>query len=206
MSAQIVDTPEALSAILGQPSRAVLDKNRNRLHRWDRAWIAASPLLLLSTSDNEGRCDVSPRGDPAGFVHVIDDETVAIPERPGNKRADSLRNILVNPHVGLLLLVPGRDQTLRINGRARIVSDAPYFDDMVIEQHRPALAIVVDIEQIFFHCAKAFLRAGLWQPASWAPERLPTHAQIVKEAEQRPDSLEALETYYGPSYAEKLYR
>ena len=124
----------------------------------------------MATSDADGNCDASPKGDPAGqLVHVIDDRTIAIAERPGNKRADGYKNILVNPHVGLNFLIPGRGDTLRINGRARLVSDAPFFDEMVVKGHRPLLAVVVEIDDIFFHCAKAFLRSGLWKPETWEP-------------------------------------
>ena len=102
---------------------------------------------------------------------VLDDTTIAIPERPGNRRADGFHNILTNPHVGLIYLVPGRGDTLRINGRARLVRDAPFFDDMVVKGHRPVLALVVEIEQVFYHCSKAFLRSKLWDPASWERRR-----------------------------------
>jgi PPOX class probable FMN-dependent enzyme len=181
-------------------------KDRPALHPLDREWIAASPFLLLATSAADGTCDVSPKGDPPGFVHVIDDTTIAIPERPGNRRADGFHNILSNPHVGLIFLIPGRTDTLRINGRARLLRDAPYFDSLVVKGHRPQLAVEVAIEQIFHHCAKAFLRSQLWQPASWTPEVLPTHACIVKEVQSTAESLEELEEYYKPeNYLKKLY-
>ena len=132
----------------------------------------------MATSSAAGECDASPKGDPAGsLVHVIDDRTIALAERPGNRRADGYRNILENPHVGLNFLIPGRGDTLRINGRARLVSDAPFFDEMVVKGHRPVLAVVVEIEDLFFHCAKAFLRSGLWKPETWDPEaRVPRRA------------------------------
>ena len=138
------------------------------LHELDREWLAASPFCLVATSDAEGRCDVSPKGDPAGqLAYVLDDITIAIAERPGNRRVDGYHNILANPHVGLLFMIPGRGDTLRINGRARLVTDAPFFDDMIVKGHRPILALVVEIEEIFHHCAKAFLRSQLWRPETW---------------------------------------
>jgi PPOX class probable FMN-dependent enzyme len=149
---------------------------------------------------------VSPKGDPPGFTLVLDDTTIAIPERPGNKRGDGFRNILSNPHIGLIYLVPGRTDTLRINGRARLVRDASFFGEMMIKGHRPVLAVVVQIEQIFYHCAKAFLRSQLWQPDSWRPDSLPTRAQISHRLERQSEALTALEEYYGPTYAERLYR
>ena len=126
----------------------------------------------MATADADGGCDASPKGDPAGqLVHVIDDRTIALAERPGNRRADGYRNILENPHVGLVFLIPGRGDTLRINGRARLVSDAPFFDEMVVKGHRPLLAVVVEIDEVFHHCQKAFLRSGLWDPGDVGPER-----------------------------------
>jgi uncharacterized protein len=137
---------------------------------------------------------------------VLDDTTIAIPERPGNRRADGFHNILRNPHVGLVYLLPGRGDTLRINGRARLVRDAPFFDRMLVKGHRPVLAVVVEIEQIYHHCSKAFLRSSLWQPATWTPDAVPSRA-LIAHALERPDtSVADLETYYGPSYADGLYR
>jgi PPOX class probable FMN-dependent enzyme len=176
------------------------------LHERDREWLANSPFCLIATADSSGACDVSPKGDPAGFTHVIDDTTIAIPDRPGNRRADGFHNILQNPYVGLLYLVPGRGETLRINGRARLVREAPFFDELIVKGNRPKLAIVVEIEQIFFHCAKAFLRSNLWKPETWNPDALPSHAAIVKSVQKTEESLEELERYYGDSYAEKLYK
>jgi PPOX class probable FMN-dependent enzyme len=200
-------TSEAeLRELIGAPMPRAAAKDRPALHPLDREWIAASPFLLLATSAADGTCDVSPKGDPPGFVHVIDDTTIAIPERPGNRRADGFLNILSNPHVGLIFLIPGRTDTLRINGRARLLRDAPYFDSLVVKGHRPQMVVEVAIEQIFHHCAKAFLRSQLWQPASWTPQALPTHACIVKEVQSTTESLEELEEYYKPeNYLKKLY-
>ncbi len=123
----------------------------------------------MATSAADGSCDVSPKGDPAGFVHVLDDQTLVMPERPGNKRADGWVNVLSNPHVGLIFVVPGRVDTLRVNGRARLVREAPFLDDLVVNGHRPQLALVVEIEQVFHHCGKAFLRSRLWDPRVVGP-------------------------------------
>ena len=158
----------------------------------------------MSTSGADGTCDVSPKGDPPGFTHVIDDTTIAIPERPGNRRADGYRNVLTNPHVGLVFLVPGRGDTLRVNGRARLVTDAPFFDALVVKGHRPVLAMVVEIEQIFHHCAKAFLRSRLWDPQSWGEVDLPSRAAIAKELERRDEPLEDIQRYYDERYADTL--
>ena len=199
-------TSEAeLRELLGAPMPRAVTKERVRLHDRDRDWLAASPFCLIATAGADGSCDVSPKGDPPGFTLVVDDATLAIPERPGNRRADGFRNVLANPHVGLIYLVPGRTDTLRINGRARLVREAPFFDRMVVKGHRPKLALVVEIEQIFFHCAKAFMRSALWKPETWRPEVLPSHATLIKSVQDTAETLEELERWYGPDYVKQLY-
>ncbi|WP_328340740.1 pyridoxamine 5'-phosphate oxidase family protein [Micromonospora sp. NBC_00421] len=201
-----ITSHEELRALLGAPMPRAAVKERAVLHERDRQWLAASPFCLVATAGADGSCDVSPKGDPAGFALVLDDRTIAIPERPGNRRADGYRNILDNPHVGLIFLIPGRTDTLRINGRAKLVRDAPYFDDMLVQGHRPVLAVEVVVAQVFYHCAKAFLRSELWRPETWQPDVLPSRARLIKEVEAPPESLTDLEHYYGPAYADKLYR
>ncbi|WP_433346608.1 pyridoxamine 5'-phosphate oxidase family protein [Micromonospora sp. CA-111912] len=200
-----ITSHEELRELLGAPNARAAAKERTALHERDRQWLAASPFCLVATAGADGTCDVSPKGDPPGFALVLDDTTIAVPERPGNRRADGYRNILDNPHVGLLFLVPGRTDTLRINGRARLVRDAPFFDDMMVKGHRPILAIVVEIEQIFYHCAKAFLRSELWRPETWQPDALPSRARLIKEVEAPAESLADLERHYGPEYEKKIY-
>ncbi|MGP4018957.1 pyridoxamine 5'-phosphate oxidase family protein [Saccharopolyspora sp. 5N708] len=200
-----VTSAAELREVVGEPLPRVREKERKKLHEMDRKWLAASPFCLIATSAADGTCDVSPKGDPAGFTLVLDEATIAIPERPGNKRVDGFRNVLSNPHVGLIYFIPGRGDTLRINGRARLVRDAPFFDDMVVKGHRPVLALVVEIEQIFHHCAKAFLRSGLWEPETWQPDSVPSRAQIAKLLERAQDSLTELQRYYGDQYANHLY-
>lgn len=201
-----ITTEQELRELLGEPTERVRNKDRSRLHELDRQWIAVSPFCLVATSAANGTCDVSPKGDPAGFVKVLDDRTLAIPERPGNKRADGWRNVLSNPHVGLIFLIPGRGDTLRVNGRARLVREAPWFDDMVVKGHRPQLALVVDVEQVFHHCAKAFLRSQLWDPSTWGHHQVPRRGVIAKALERPEADLAELDAYYGPSYADGLYR
>ncbi|WKN49263.1 pyridoxamine 5'-phosphate oxidase family protein [Nocardioides sp. Arc9.136] len=203
-----ITTVEELVALLGEPNQRARDKSRPALLPVDRDWLAASPFCVMATSDADGRCDASPKGDPAGqLVHVLDDTTIALAERPGNRRADGYRNILANPHVGLNFLIPGRGDTLRVNGRARLVSDAPWFDQLVVKGHRPLLAVVVDVEDLFFHCAKAFLRSQLWQPETWDPEgRVPRRALIAKEVEAHGMDVAQLDDYYKPeNYGKSLY-
>ena len=200
-------TSEAqLRALLGEPVPAALAKERSSLDEFDRLWLAASPFCLVATSGVDGRCDVSPKGDPPGFTVVLDDRTIELPERAGNRRADGFRNILTNPHVGLIHVLPGRTDTLRINGRARLVTDPDLLDRMVVKGHRPLLATVVEIEEVFHHCGKAFLRSELWDPATWdRADHVPSRPRIAQRLERPHESLEALERYYGPGYAAGLY-
>jgi PPOX class probable FMN-dependent enzyme len=202
-----ITTVAELEAVVGTPLEPVAEKVRPSLDAIDRLWLEHSPLCLIGTSDAEGNLDVSPKGDPAGrLAHVIDAHTLAIAERPGNRRVDGYRNILTNPHVGLIFLVPGRGDTLRVNGRARLLRAAPYFDELVVKGHRPILALEVAIDEVFYHCAKAFMRSKLWQPETWDHEAIPSTARISKALVNKDVPLEELEKYYGPAYQEKLYR
>ncbi|GIM65395.1 pyridoxamine 5'-phosphate oxidase family protein [Planomonospora venezuelensis] len=177
-----VRTEAELREIAKEPPQTIWDKDIARIDEHARTIIAHSPFVLLATSDSDGVCDVSPRGDPAGAVLVLDDHRLVLADRPGNHRLDSLRNVLSNPRVGLLFIVPGMNETLRVNGRATIVSDAPFFDDLAVQGKRPRLALLVDVEELYMHCAKAFLRSSLWEPETW-PDRksLPTLGRIAKD-------------------------
>jgi uncharacterized protein len=202
-----IGSVDELRDLLGVPAGRAVTKERTRLHAMDRKWLATSPFCVIATSDAHGNCDASPKGDPAGhLVYVLDDATVAVPERPGNRRADGYRNVLSNPHAGIISIIPGRNETLRINGRARLLRDAPFFADMAVRGSRPIMALVVDIEQIFFHCAKAFMRSQLWRPETWQPDTLPSHAALVKAVQDTPETLEELQDYYAPeNYSKRLY-
>ena len=200
-----ITSVQELEAIVGRPEPRTANKARDRLHAVDRAWLAAAPLAFVATSDERGALDVSPKGDPAGFATVLDDTTIAIPERPGNRRADGFHNVLRNPQVGLVFLIPGRGDTLRINGRATIVREAPFLADMEVRGHRPSLALLVDIDEVFFHCSKAFLRSQAWKPETWTPDAAPRRAVIAQAVERQGDSLEVLDEYYGTSYADRIY-
>jgi hypothetical protein len=164
---QVVASEAELRAVAGAPSEIACRKQIETLDAHARAFIAHSPFLLLATANAAGDCDVSPKGDAPGFVLVLDDRHLVIPDRPGNKRFDGLRNILQNPHVGLLFLVPGRGETLRVNGRGWVVRDDDLLDRLTAMGRRPQFAIGVAVEEVFLHCAKAFKRSGLWQPEAW---------------------------------------
>lgn len=189
-----IATLEELRALVGEPAELTQRKVIDRIDEHARTLIEHSPFVLLATSAPDGSCDVSPRGDPAGSVLILDERTLVLADRPGNKLVDSFRNIVENPHAGLLFLVPGMNETLRVNGRAKLVSDAPYFDSLVVKGKRPLLAVVIEVEQLYMHCAKAFLRSSLWQPETW-PERttLPSLGTIMKDQLALAESAAALD-------------
>jgi PPOX class probable FMN-dependent enzyme len=205
---EIRSEDELREALGGYAEGRALTKVRPALHELQIEWLKKSPFCVLATSDADGNCDASPKGDPAGnLIHVLDPRTIVIAERPGNKRADGYLNILANPHVGVLALIPGRNDTLRINGRARIVRDAPWFAELEVKGKRPVLAVVISIEQVFSHCPKAFMRSGLWNFSKWPSiEDIPSVAALCVAVQNPTETLEELETYYAPeNYEPKLY-
>jgi PPOX class probable FMN-dependent enzyme, DR_2398 family len=176
----LVTNEQDLRAVIGVPSPRSVLKERRSLDEHTRAFIARSPFLLMATSDANGRCDVSPKGDGPGFVQVLDDQRIVIPERPGNKRFDGMLNIMANPHVGLIFLVPGRQETLRVNGKAWITRDPQLLEPCVAHGKVPLVAIAVEIEQCFLHCPKAFVRSRLWNTDAWpAADSLPSMACVL---------------------------
>ncbi|BBY28005.1 MSMEG_1061 family FMN-dependent PPOX-type flavoprotein [Mycolicibacterium sediminis] len=193
--ATLVTSVEQLRDIVGHPAAPAAKKVTGSLSAAQQDWLSHSPLGFVATTDEAGRVDVSPKGDPPGFVRILDDVTIAIPERPGNRRVDGFLNVLQRPHVGTVFVIPGRGDTLRINGTGRVVSDADYFDAMVVDGKRPILALEIAIEEVFFHCAKAFLRSDAWKPETWDPTAVPSVAQLAKAI--KPDaSDEELQRYY----------
>ena len=200
-----VTTVAELREIVGEPDHYVANKVKDRLSPVQRDWLAHSPLAFVATTDAQGRVDISPKGDPAGFVHVIDDSTIAIPDRPGNKRVDGYLNVLQRPGVGTLFVIPGRGDTLRINGRGRILADADYFDAMAVNGKRPLLALEVDIDEVFFHCSKAFLRSDTWKPETWNPTALPSVAQMAKALRHDWSDAELEERYCEDNIRKVLY-
>ena len=177
-----IGTEESLRDLYGETHAMAVKKSLPALDDYCCDYISRSPLLCLSTQHADGSADVSPRGDPAGFVSVIDSKTLAIPDRPGNNRLDSLSNIISNPSVGLLFLVPGFDDTLRVNGRAFLSRDPDLLSSMVVKDRTPTLAVVVEVREAFLHCAKAFRRARLWQADALQDRKnLPSLAAIVSE-------------------------
>ena len=178
----VITEESELREIFGWPTERALNKQLDRLDKHCRAIIARSPFLLLGTSNASGLCDVSPKGDYPGFVRVLDDKTVAIPDLPGNNRLDTLTNMIINPHVGLIFMIPGMNETLRINGTVRLVRDAELLESMAYQGKLPKLAIVVDVQEVFTHCPKAFVRSKLWTE-EYRIERneLPSFAEILRD-------------------------
>jgi PPOX class probable FMN-dependent enzyme len=184
----------ALRSLMGEPSELVQSKVSDRLNDVTRQLVEHSPFLCLATSAADGTCDVSPRGDPAGFVRILDERTLLLPDRPGNRLADSLRNVLENPHVALLFVVPGISDTFRVNGRAAIVTDPELLEPCAVEGKVPKLALRIVIEQAFTHCSKAFLRAQLWNPERFVDrDELPSPGELMRSVnpEVEPETYDA---------------
>jgi uncharacterized protein len=191
----LVTAEPELRALIGTPGPIAVAKEGSQLDGHCRRFIAHSPYVLIGTSDAAGRCDVSPKGDAPGFVLVLDDTHLVIPDRPGNKRLDGMRNILVRPHIGLLFLVPGREETLRVNGRAWLTRDDDLLERTSASGKRPTIAIGVEVEEVFTHCGKASLRSSLWQPDRWPDlSDLPSAACILHDRVHLDDmTLEQME-------------
>lgn len=206
MSEDVIRTVDELRDVVGHPLQRTRDKVTDRLDESHVRWLAHTPFVVLATAGSDGRTDASPKGDPPGqLVHVIDERSVALAERPGNRRVDGYLNVLDNPHAGLVCIIPGRGDTLRINGRARLVRDAPWFDELAVKDRRPLLALVIDVEEVFFHCAKAFMRSRLWHPEDWDPAAVASPAELAKVRERPDDEVAALEEYHGSQYSTGLY-
>ncbi|MEN8196823.1 MAG: pyridoxamine 5'-phosphate oxidase family protein [Pseudomonadota bacterium] len=203
---QVVENRDALREVVGQPMALAATKEMPRLDRHCRAFIALSPFLCMGTMSADGKADVSPRGDPPGFVKVLDDRTVLIPDRPGNRRADSMTNLLANPSIGLIFFVPGVEETLRLNGRATIVRDAALLADMAVNGKAPKLAIRVAIDEVFFHCAKALKRSRLWDPETRIERAaFPRYAQIIRDQRDTGKTVEEIDAFIQDNYRNELY-
>lgn len=202
----VIASHDQLRELLGEASDNAKQKKITRIEQHVRTIIEHSPLVLLATSAPDGTCDVSPRGDPAGSVLILDEHTLLLAERPGNRLADSLSNLIDNPHAGLLFLVPGMNESLRVNGRVTIVSDAPFFERLVVRGKRPLLALVLHVEDLYLHCAKAFLRSSLWDPSTWpARSEIPTMGRMLKDQLALAVSADELDAYLNESSATKQY-
>jgi uncharacterized protein len=169
-----------LRAKFGEVHPLAITKSRPALDQYSRQFISLSPFLVISTADGEGKADLSPRGDPPGFVHVVDDKTILVPDRPGNNRLDTMSNITANPNVGCLFFIPGFEDTLRLNGKARLTDDAELLKHCTVNGKAPKVGILITVEEVFLHCAKALKRSKLWGP-EYRQDRgqLPSIARII---------------------------
>jgi len=182
-----VTSVDDVHAINGEPSQGILEKDTPYLTPLVEKFIARSPFFLVATADAEGNCDVSPKGDTPGVVKVLDERTLAIPDRLGNRRADGHRNIIANPHVGLIFIIPDVDETVRVNGRAFLTTEPGLLASMALQGRAPKLATVVEIDEVYMHCARSFLRSGLWKPETWPdPDTVPTLAAICAQQKDLP--------------------
>jgi PPOX class probable FMN-dependent enzyme len=196
-----------LRALLGAPvAPAVVDKTLSSLDRHCLTFIERSPFVLIASSNAEGRMDISPKGDAPGFVKVLDEHTLAIPDRPGNQRFDTFCNLFQSPRVGLIFLVPGKRETLRIGGKAEVVRDRELLATLAVNGKIPALAIAVHVDEAFFHCSKCIIRSHLWQPEQWPLlAGLPTLAETMKDAASIPAPVEILEGIIREDEEKRLY-
>ena len=203
----VVETTAELRGIMGAPGDLALGKQLDRMDHHCRHFVALSPFVLVGTSSASGAFDVSPRGDEPGFVLVLDEKTLVIPERPGNRRLDTLLNVLETGSVGLLFLVPGFEETLRVNGRASVVRDADVLERTASHGKRPPVAIAVEVEECFLHCAKAFKRSRLWQAEAWSERSMmPSLGRMLRDQGAVPGaSADELESGIQESYDRHLY-
>jgi PPOX class probable FMN-dependent enzyme len=204
--AEVVTSEDQLREIVGYPLQRSVDKVVASLDTHCRAFIAQSPFMMIATCDTDGSIDVSPKGDPPGFVQVLDDHTLAIPDRPGNRRLDTFRNLLRNPHIGLLFLIPGERETLRVRGRAQIVRDQALRNSMNVQGKVPDFALVVTVEAAFFHCAKCIIRAKLWEnDATIDHDSVPSLAVAMVDQAKLEISVEELQALIDTAYEQNLY-
>ncbi len=205
LTTAVIRTEAQLRELIGEPAPLTCAKISERLNPMTRLFIERSPFVCLATSDAAGACDLSPRGDPAGFVRILDDRSLLIPERPGNRLADSLRNILVNPHVGLLFIVPGVSDTLRVNGRATITTDAALLASSAVEGKAPRLGLLVDIDEAYTQCSKAFLRSHLWDPQRFIdPASMPTGGQVHRAIQGEQFDAEQYDSERAERYRQRV--
>ena len=189
-----------------EPTAGSIRKELNKLDGHCRSFIARSPFVLIGSSDGNGNADVTPKGDKPGFAAILDDNTIAIPDRPGNNRLDTLENIVANPAVGLLFLIPAMNETLRVNGEARITVDAALRERLAVEGKPPQSVIVVTVKSAYMHCAKAFMRSELWKPESW-PDRntMPTLGQILRDQLALAETAEQQDRRLDDAYKQTMW-
>jgi PPOX class probable FMN-dependent enzyme len=187
---EVIETRERLRELSKQPSQRARNKVIDHIDDICRRFIAACPFVMVASRGADGRLDLSPKGDPAGFVTVLDEKTLAIPDRPGNNRLDTFENLLTHPDVGLFFMIPGNGDTLRVSGKGRIVRDAALQGRLAVNGKAPNLVLVVTVEEAFMHCPKCMARSGLWDPEGW-PERtnVPSLAEAIVAHATPPETV-----------------
>jgi PPOX class probable FMN-dependent enzyme len=204
--AELVTSEVELRALMGHPSDAVVRSRLSALDDHCRAYVVRSPFVIVASADGAGELDVSPKGDPPGFVRILDDSTLAIPERPGNRRADTFSNVLQNPNVAVIFFVPGRRETLRVGGTAIIARDRWLCDEMAIAGKAPAFALVVTIREVSLHCAKCVIRSRLWDPRHWPDlEGMSPFAQAIVEQAKLDKTPVEVQAFLDNDQRERLY-
>ncbi|MFT5327564.1 MAG: PPOX class probable FMN-dependent enzyme [Planctomycetaceae bacterium] len=201
-----VTSAEQLESLIGSPSELVIRKQLSQLDHHMQAFIAEAPFALLGTYGRDGQCDVSPRGDRPSVAQVIDPKTLVLAERPGNRRADSLQNIIETGRVGLLFVIPGLGETLRVNGAACVIQDEEVLATLAVQGKQPVIGIAVEVEECYLQCAKALIRSKLWEPPQ--PLKTPSlscFAEILIDQTDVDETVESLDEQIQQSYSERLY-
>ena len=203
---QVVTTADEVLATLGGPMESQVKKVIDHIDDHCRAWIERSPFVVISTASAAGAMDVSPKGDPAGFVRVLDPKTLAVPDRPGNHRGDTFLNVLENPSVGLMFVVPKRREVVRVSGTAIVVKDASLLESMAVGGKVPSLALVVRVREAMFHCGKSMIRSYMWEPELWGSvDGLPTYGRALVDHAQLDLSVEEMEQATDSNEKHRLY-
>lgn len=203
---EVVQSAAELKAILGPDFHTQVAKVIDHVDDHIRAWIERTPFITIASANAAGQIDISPKGDPAGFVQVLDEKTLAIPDRIGNHRGDTFLNVLENPRVGIMFVVPKRREVVRVSGTAQVVRDPDLLADMAVNGREPDLALLVRVEEAFFHCGKAMIRSRMWEPEKWnSIDGLPTYATALKDHGNLPDPIEVLEERMHNNEVNRLY-
>jgi PPOX class probable FMN-dependent enzyme len=203
---EFIATREELRGHYKAPHDPAVKKELRFLDAHCRNFLSSSPFVLIGSQDVAGNADVTPKGDKPGFVAVLDDVTLAIPDRPGNNRLDTFENIVANPAVGLLFLIPGMNETLRVNGEGRITADAGLRESLAVDGKQPSTVLVVKVKAAYMHCAKAFMRSDLWKPDSWPRrEDMPTLGAILRDQLALAESVGELDDWLDESYRKSMW-
>jgi uncharacterized protein len=203
---EVVSTEDELRAVVGEPPRHSIAKVVTAIDHVARTFIEHAPFAFVASAGDSGLLDISPKGDPAGFVKVLDDHTLAVPDRLGNRRLDTFRNVLCNPNVGIIFLIPGVTHTLRLSGKAIIVTDDFLRDTMKVNGKAPNHVLVVGVEKVFSHCPKCMIRSGLWQPGTWGePAAVPSFAETLVAHAKIQESVDQMQAIIERGNKERLY-